>query len=224
MPNKKHIHINSDGLEFYNDNGYRNVLNPNNDNTADFYNVMPTNGGALIATANTPTNGDTLQYDGSTGSWRSVAVSGGGGTGYTTVTKTIDEIVNQSTTLQNDNELFFTADANSTYLVTVTVNSPNDLGDSDGVRSAIYAPSNAVGTFVGNFNVGGSSADNIANYANLASGTTAAARHTTKSVTYQGQVRTTTSGAVGLKWAQWTSEDVNITVSAGSAISYIKIA
>ena len=209
MPNKKHIHINDDGVEFYNDNGFRNCLNPNNANTSDFYNIMPTNSGTLLAITNTPTNGQTAQYDGDTGTWRAVSVSGGGGTGYTTIAKTVDQSVTNSNSLQDDNELTFTLDANSTYMfdlgISVSATTPSH-------KIGFTAPSGAVGVFNTNKDISGGTSDTYTN-SNGGVGTSV-----------RGFIRTTASGgAFTLQWAQDFADGTASTVKAGSFLSYVKV-
>ena len=205
MPDKKHIHVNGDGLEFYNDEGNRNVLNPNPANTSDYYNTMPINGGALIATANAPTNGQTLQYDSGTDSWRSVSVSGGG-IGFTTIVKSSNQLVVNDSEWYDDLELYFTMDAGATYLVNAFTATDATGGSSFSVR--ILAPADSVGA-----TSGASVSAGVLTFGDLGG--------TRKSITQVMSIVSATGGTFKVQYGNGDSASRNSLAS--SSIAYLKM-
>lgn len=60
-------------------------------------------------------NAEHLEYEAASSKWKNKAVAVAGGQTFARVVKKVDEIVNNSTTLQADDELLFSANANKTY-------------------------------------------------------------------------------------------------------------
>lgn len=149
-------------------------------------------------------------------SW--VLWSSGYPTGSIKIPKVSDETIDTSTTLQNDDELFFPVDANKVYAVTGVIRFTT--GTTPNIKFTWAAPAGATWVF--------------RSQGNGASGTWESSGSATKTpngaathlifVFWGHVVVAGNAGVVQLQWAQNTSDGGDTTVNAGSYITYEAVA
>lgn len=136
----------------------------------------------------------------------------GGGLTFAKVVKSTDEIVNNSSTLQDDDELLFTPSINKVYHGRLVIF--NDGGSTPDIKFAFTIPTGATIEW-GGLN----SLFRVAN-ALSADGTTAITAASQNATAFWWQefvlVMSSTSGAVTLQWAQALATSSDTTVKAGS--------
>jgi hypothetical protein len=115
------------------------------------------------------------------------------------VIKTVDETINSSDVLQNDDELFFTLDANSEYVVEGHFNVETGAG---GFQDIFTYPADATLGLQMRLD------------SNLQNGDYSASVKFT--------LTTVSAGTLQYQWAQLASDASDTTVLAGSYLSYIK--
>ena len=162
------------------------------------------------------TLGDGLTMTGTT-----LAASGGGGGGLGAptyvVTKTADETITDSTTMQDDDELFYSLSSGKTYYVQfILMISRSNSTNAVAMKTAIYANSEGYGGIIaatpGNsFVFDGTTA--LGNSGNIPS---ASGIPTTYYL--QGSIKTTSAYTLQLKFAQNASSATGVTILAKSRL------
>lgn len=187
---------------------------------------------ALSVTPATAERLGAIYYDGSylkcyeNGVWKNCISGESGGPGSPTnpliVVKTADEVVYNSTTLQNDDHLFFDVGANEVWFVEWHIRLLS--GTTPGWKWAVTAPS---GTTCYSYNWGQIGALTAAGtIAGTACGTAISVDGTEASALFVGFSRIitgSTAGRVQLQWAQNTANASNTIVYANSYLIAHKI-
>lgn len=141
------------------------------------------------------------------------------------VRKVIDETVNNSAVLQNDDALFFASEANETWAAIIFLRITQGASATPNFKLAITAPSGAVIRYGGTWEIAG--ATSATDQSTGISGTAlsvATDSSEVKSVTIYLTVRPgATSGNIQLQWAQNTATAVDTMVRAESWIIAVKI-
>lgn len=154
-----------------------------------------------------------------------ITIAASGAAGPTLVMKTANENVASSTTLQDDDHLFFSVDANSTYVFRGVFWITAALAAD--VKFAATAPSGATLLFAVSGNGVARNDGLVQMGATQTSGAAiATGANTTANIMqgwFEGTVTTSsTAGTLQIQWAQNTSDVNNATVYAGSWIEYRK--
>jgi len=143
-------------------------------------------------------------------------VGGGGSKTFTKVVKTADETVNNSTTLQDDDELRFTGRANKSYAFNLTL-LINNSSSTPNFKNAFTLPSGAAGEWT--------TSSFTSSTAGLTQDVTTSDTHTVASSTpprhiiYEGVIRmSATAGVVQLQWAQDVATVADTKVLIGSKL------
>lgn len=138
------------------------------------------------------------------------------------VVKSVDESVNNSAVLQNDDELFFPMDANSIYEFSYYLKTTSPTAAPDG-QLAFTGPAGAIASIMSTLitaaGAGGVSGLTLGNATNFR--IDAAANYGL--ICGRGLVTTTNAGNLQLQWAQNTPTVENTSVQAGSFIHWRKI-
>jgi len=138
---------------------------------------------------------------------------------FDSVVKSADETVNNSITFQNDDELFFTCNANKTYSVLLNLFLSSDGGA--GFKTQWTLPTGATGSIsAGQLNSGVSqlTQDITISDSHLVSGTDQ------KILTFYGKIKTSsTSGVCQLQWSQNSQTVANTIVEEGSLLRVYEI-
>ncbi len=133
---------------------------------------------------------------------------------FDSVVKSADETVNNSITFQNDDELFFTCNANKTYSVLLNLFLSSDGGA--GFKTQWTLPTGATGSIsAGQLNSGVSqlTQDITISDSHLVSGTDQ------KILTFYGKIKTSsTSGVCQLQWSQNSQTVADTIVEEGSLL------
>ena len=157
---------------------------------------------------------------GSTATPSAIAISSIGD-GYTTVTKASDESVSGSTTIQNDDELLFTASSGTPYVIEFAIvyaspaggGTPDitiDIGEDGTLRGVVTA------CYIGSADSSSSSAlGSIQGGTPLTAGTA-----TTKRIVTARGWHVGAGGTFRIRWAQYFSSGNATTVYAGSYLRY----
>ena len=149
--------------------------------------------------------------------------------------KTVNESVTSSTTFQNDNELFFYGEANSTYLVEwqLHITGGVDTASAAGKKLCYVIPSGSTPSEVhyvqlfhgaganrtdGTLSMAGAAFTSGANAHNIGTAATGVS-FTSDFVITIGS----TPGNIQLQWAQLVSNATAVAVLAGSHVTYTKI-
>lgn len=136
------------------------------------------------------------------------------------IVKAANETVNNSDTLQNDDELFFKALTNSTYVISVMIHTTQQ--SSSDFRCGFSGPAGTVGTWISEAEVssgiGGSNRLIHGIFDGSSSGTTGTGMIPLKGVLATGA----TAGIVYFMWAQRSAEAEDTIVLAGSNMVYAK--
>jgi hypothetical protein len=182
--------------------------------------LLDVNGGIRLGNS-TGSNAGTLRwtgtdFEGYNGTdWVSLTEGLSSVSNVSTVIKTTNETVNNSSTLQNDDELFFTVGANEVWAFRFVVQ--GNSGTTPDFRFAVTAPGGAV------CRVGFSDPEGATSNAQYGCGVSTQSipgngvndvYEITGTVTNSG-----TPGEVRLQWAQFTSNAANTTVFAGSYVT-----
>jgi hypothetical protein len=143
------------------------------------------------------------------------------------VYKSADEIVNNSTTLQNDNELLFTAVAGQKYLFTVNLIHISVSASAD-INVGFTFPTGTMNWLGVGMDLAATvnpASVRMAGTVGAASGTALAfgTLTTTSGSQITGTYACTTGGTVQLQWAQNTLTASDTTVKAGSSIQAIRV-
>lgn len=145
-----------------------------------------------------------------------------GGVEWTTIVKASDESVSSSTTLQDDNELFFTPPAAGVYEVQLSLVHASPVGAATpDIKFALGEDATARGSWtVWHLGVSDSAAATLASFAlsSVLLGGTAAANR----IAYGAGGYIATGALFKLQWAQNTSDANPTIVRAGSTLSYRK--
>jgi hypothetical protein len=131
------------------------------------------------------------------------------------VYKTTTETVNNSTTLQDDDELFITVEANKDYIFDMVF--LFDSGTTPDFKYAFSVPSGA--SLIGQELSGAGGVDNITETGDTISGSGAYRAVKITSILQVGA----NAGTVTFQWAQNTANASDTNVSSGSYISYKKL-
>jgi len=143
-----------------------------------------------------------------------------GGGGMSLIVKEADETVNNSTTLQNDDELLFAVAANEVFQFEGVLNLTTN--PTPGFRMTFTGPTGAVGSFSAIYG------DMLTGNADAASGPLGsplqlASAQAGATVRFWGGIHNgATAGNLTLQWAQNTADASNTKVLAGSYIKYQK--
>jgi hypothetical protein len=174
------------------------------------------------ADANTtpsPSTDDVLTWDGS--EWIAAAPSGGSNP-WTEITKTADEDVTSSITIQDDNELTFAVTANSVYVVEMYLIYANTGGAVPDFKYKLAVPAGTTGLLHHYGLTTGNSALNLVTDLTstnaVGAGTDRRMVHTVASIFTAG-----TSGNVTLQWAQAQSDITPTRLYANSRLRYRKL-
>ena len=138
------------------------------------------------------------------------------GNTYARVVKKVDEIVNNSTTLQDDDELFVALEANKTYFGTLTIflqsNATADF------KHSFSIPTGATGVLLlGDLSSGPTGTTDITNM--IGQNTD----NTIQSATYVFKIiMSTTPGNVQYRWSQNTADVSNTTIFEGSSMQILE--
>jgi hypothetical protein len=132
--------------------------------------------------------------------------------------KTIDESL-QNNTLQNDDELFVSLEANATYRITADL--INNSGTTPDISFAWSIPSGATGAWTITALVGGALYLGTLTWANTAAIDGTGADNLSQVV---GTMVTTNAGTLQLRWAQTTTTASNTTVKANSLLVATRVA
>lgn len=159
------------------------------------------------------------------------ANAGGGGGDFTWVVKSADESVTSSATIQEDNDLYFTAEANATYLLHFYL-FPSSTGtypiDGGGCKMAIQLPSIKSGVDSYRTSINPYNATLItASVSPAGDGSSIDCSLPNTRTIVEGSIIVTTGasgGNVVIVWAQYNSHATATKMLAGSAIAYKKLA
>lgn len=132
--------------------------------------------------------------------------------------KTVDESL-QNNTLQNDDELFVSLEANATYRITADL--INNSGTTPDISFAWTIPTGATGSWTIGALVGGVSYFGTLTWANTAAIDGTGADNFSQ---VTGTIVTTTAGTLQLRWAQTTTNATNTTVKANSLLVATRVA
>ncbi len=132
---------------------------------------------------------------------------------YASIVKKADETVNNSTTLQDDDELKFTAQTNKTYRFELRLR--NVMPSTEHLKFAFSGPSGATGKSI--TNAWNGSAES--NYADIFSAQAISTAGTEKSMVTTGHIIITTAGEVVFQWAQNVQGAVNTILKEGSSLT-----
>jgi hypothetical protein len=150
------------------------------------------------------------------------------GIGYTTVVKSANETVTNSITLQDDNDLSFAVEANSTYQIIMALKpTPESVADGS-IRAKLITPSDASGALLINgSNTNTSTTNSIPRGIPITGGASGMMYqpYDIPELYVTGTITTTSAGTVKLQWAQGAiAPDTPSVLKSGSYISYLKIA
>lgn len=161
------------------------------------------------------TSDDILLGDGTT-----TSLSGLGGGGFTVITKTADETKNNDTTLALDDELFFTSEANGTYVIQAVLRVTGDAVPDMKIRTSGPTGSTGKRTSGTWASTAGAATSDIS----AVSGITLSGVTAPKVISFWVyMVTSTTTGSIGIEWAQNTSDAADSTMQKGSFIKYLKV-
>ena len=189
--------------------------------TAQTFTALPsfsaglTLGNTAVATAGNIrwTGTDFEGYDGT--DWLSLSDSGAD---VVTVIKSVDEIVNNSATLQDDDALFFDVDANQVWTFDFVLQA--NSGTTPDLRFAVTAPAGSI------CDVGYENTEFAATVGQYGCGVTTnrvASSGNDEVIRVTGTVRTSgTAGQVTLQWAQFTANASDSTVYSGSYVQAVE--
>ena len=132
-----------------------------------------------------------------------------------TVVKQSDETINNSTTLQNDDELLVPLKANTVYQFELRIYFITSA--SDGFKYSFFAPAGATGAYLGaNWSAGGATSIT----ADLTETSDAAGVGAIRVLVTNGRILTGgTAGNFGLRWAQLTQQVLDTKVLQGSRLT-----
>lgn len=153
-----------------------------------------------------------------------VGGGGGGGTWDATVTKTTDEDVESSTTLQNDDELFFATTSGKTYLFECVLiyASPEGGGITADIKIAFGEDTSTRGAWK-SLGLGTNLAFGEQNATTSTAATGAHGTGASKLAVVVRGIHHANGGTFRLLWAQNTSSSENTRVYAGSILRYEQI-
>ena len=170
-------------------------------------------------------NAGVMEFKNASGEW--TPFGSGGGAGFVTVNptvqkaKTTNQTITSTTTLTNDDELYFNIGANETWIVRVTVFGLT-AGNAD-FKFGMAAPTGSVCSYSG-IDI---ETETTTGQVNTCGTATELLNGTGVSDVYElvGAVTSgSTSGTVTFQWAQVTSRNTDTTVYAGSYISaYLQV-
>jgi len=164
-----------------------------------------------------PTDAQVLTFSSAKNQWD--AQAGGGSAGYTVVKKTADESVTSSITLQDDDELKFSADANSVYWVRVK-GIAFSASQTPDFKNTWSVPSGATGVHIFRLLSG-------QDLVTLGTSVMTALTDTIDGDFIEPTAIITigsTAGEVTLSWAQNTSDATATTVKKGTILEFVKVA
>lgn len=152
------------------------------------------------------------------------AGGGGSGDGFTTVEKAADEAKAADTTLAIDDELKFTAAANTVYIVEGVI-FYNCISAAD-IKTGLMGPASPTMVVTANENYGPqqTSVQDDTDAAFQTAGTARTGLDGDGTHKFFARIETTTGGTVGFGWAQAASNASATTVYKGSRIRYKAIA
>jgi len=133
--------------------------------------------------------------------------------------KVADEIVNNSTTFQDDDELFFTLEANAVYEGNLHV--VYNSGTTPDLKWQFTKPSGATQT---DWSFLGYSTASALTYGTGGESATAGGLGGKTTADAYGLITTTNAGTLRLQWAQNTANASNTTIYAGSYLRCLRVA
>lgn len=164
-------------------------------------------------------NGQVLSTDGSGNlSW---ATAGGGlGAPIAVVTKTADESVTSSTTLQDDDELFYALQTGKTYYIEIQgMTSRINTANTNSMFVAISGNSDGYWTYIGQNNIGLADGSSTFNVRSL-NGNAGVPMPIKLFLT----LKTTSATTVRLRFAQGTNNTTSVTLHKGSRMVIWEVA